>query len=441
LTTAGGQTLAATQGTISGTSGPITVSAATASHFVVKTPPTATAGAAFLFTVTAEDRFNNTAAGYIGMVAFGTSDPSHTLPNNFTLNHGLGTFSATLNTVGNQTLIATDVSNQAITGTSAPIDITAAAAQDHFVISTPSSATAGEAFTFTVTAETQANTIDTAYSGTVHFSSSDAQVFAGNGLPDNATFTNGQAIFTATLKTSGSQTLTVADTASSTITAAFATVTVDRSSVGSATHYAIRTPIKAEAGVPFRFTVLALDQFNHLATTYTGTVHFTSTDNTAILPANSILTGGRGIFTVTLSKGPGLGNGPRLRATDAVYASITGTSRVIKVKGTGPVNQKGGNNDTNGAAVVAVMAVIGQAANPNGSFADSVQEVPRQSTDGSAHTNVIASGHLAIQGSATPLDTPVALSDPLEQEAVEGKNGDLASMEPVIPTVTKKGSR
>jgi hypothetical protein len=461
LTTAGDQTLTATQGTVSGTSDPITVSPATASHFVVITPPTATAGANFLFTVIAEDSFNNTDTGYAGAVAFGTSDPSKTLPGNATLNQGLGTFSATLNTVGNQTLTATDVNNQAITGTSAPINIITVALQDHFVISAPSSATAGEAFTFTVTAETQANTVDTGYSGTVHFSSSDPQVSPGNGLPTDATLTTGQGIFTATLKTSGSQTLTVADTASSTITAASATIVVNPSSIVSATHYSIRTPLNAEAGVPFRFTVLALDQFNHLATTYTGTVHFTSTDNTAILPADTTLTGGIGTFTATLSKAPGLGNGPTLRATDTIDSSITGTSRIIKVKGDGPANHKGGSKGggdsqkggSNGAddsqkggskgasdsqAIMAAVVATDPAASPSEA---SVQPVPQQPPGNPAHANGIANSDLADQGTGTSLGSPVVISDSQEQEPPDAQKGILHGADAVIPTVTKKASR
>ena len=48
------------------------------------------------------------------------------------------------------------------------------AAATHFVVSVPSSATAGSAFTFTVTAEDQYDNTATGYTGTVHFTSSDA---------------------------------------------------------------------------------------------------------------------------------------------------------------------------------------------------------------------------------------------------------------------------
>ena len=72
---------------------------------------------AFNFTVRALDPFNNTATGYTGTIHF-TSTSQGNLPPNGTLTNGLGTFSATLNTLGNQTITATDTLNASITGTS-----------------------------------------------------------------------------------------------------------------------------------------------------------------------------------------------------------------------------------------------------------------------------------------------------------------------------------
>ena len=67
-----------------------------------------------------------------------------------------------------------------------------------------------------------------------------------------------------------------------------------------ATHLSISAPASATAGTAFSFTVTALDQFNSVATGYTGTVHFTSSDGQAVLPANSTLTNGTGTFSATL---------------------------------------------------------------------------------------------------------------------------------------------
>src|SRR5215831_4003094 len=84
----------------------------------------------------------------------------------------------------------------------------AAGPATHFSLSAPAFATAGTAFSFTVTALDSTNAIATGYNGTVHFTASDAQA----SLPANATFSNGQATFSATLKTAGNQTITATDT-------------------------------------------------------------------------------------------------------------------------------------------------------------------------------------------------------------------------------------
>src|SRR5580700_4315991 len=54
------------------------------------------------------------------------------------------------------------------------------------------------------------------------------------------------------------------------------------------------TPATVTAGTAFTFTVTAIDVFNAVATGYTGTVHFTSTDAAASLPADATLTNGVG---------------------------------------------------------------------------------------------------------------------------------------------------
>jgi hypothetical protein len=100
-----------------------------------------------------------------------------------------------------------------ITGTSSSINVSPASATP-FMVSAPSSATSGTAFNFTVTALDQFNNTATGYSGTVHFTSSDGAAV----LPADATLSNGVGTFSATLKTAGSQTITVTDTVTASIT-------------------------------------------------------------------------------------------------------------------------------------------------------------------------------------------------------------------------------
>ena len=87
---------------------PAGASAAAATHFYVVAPASATAGTSFSFTVTAQDGSNATDTGYAGTVHFTSSDGQAVLPANSTLTSGVGTFSATLKTAGNQTITATD---------------------------------------------------------------------------------------------------------------------------------------------------------------------------------------------------------------------------------------------------------------------------------------------------------------------------------------------
>jgi hypothetical protein len=80
----------------------------------------------------------------------------------------------------------------------------------HYSVSTPATAVAGSAFAVTVKAVNDSGNAVTSYTGTVHFSSSDGQTV----LPSDYTFTSGDAgvhTFSATLKTAGTQTISVRD--------------------------------------------------------------------------------------------------------------------------------------------------------------------------------------------------------------------------------------
>ena len=210
--------------------------------------------------------------------------------------------------------------------TDGSVNIIAAAVQDHYVISGPATpVTAGSVFTFTVTAENATNAIDTGYSGTVQFTSSDTAVSVGNGLPINATLTDGVGVFTATLKTAGSQSLTAVDTALSGITG---TLPIGVNAA-AASHFTVAAPSTTTASNHFLFTVTALDQFDNTAIGYSGTIAFTSSDTGAStrVPANSALNNGVGTFNATLTT---VGN-QFLTATDKNTSSITGSSGPITV--------------------------------------------------------------------------------------------------------------
>src|SRR5207302_558464 len=162
-------------------------------------------------------------------------------------------------------------------------------------------------FSFTVTAKDAFNNTATGFAGTVHFSSSDAQAV----LPANSTLSGGAGSFSATLKTAGSQTLTAADTATPSITGASNGIAVSAAaatrptvtaavtvSAAATHHFQVTAPPYATPFRSFSFTVTAKDAFNNTATGYGGTVHFSSGDAQASLPANSTLSGGSATFLV-----------------------------------------------------------------------------------------------------------------------------------------------
>jgi len=94
-----------------------------ATHFSVTTPTTVSVSTFFDITVLALDASNRSVTGYSGTVHFTSSDPHAVLSGDSTLTNGAGTFSASLASLVNQTITATDTVTAAITGSSNPIDI------------------------------------------------------------------------------------------------------------------------------------------------------------------------------------------------------------------------------------------------------------------------------------------------------------------------------
>jgi hypothetical protein len=189
----------------------------------------------------------------------------------------------------------------------------------HFSVSAPTSTLPGAPFTFIVSAVDANNNLVFTYSGKVHFTSSDPLA----GLPPDSTLSYGVGTFSAALRTAGNQTIVATDTATS-LTGTSNTIAVPPT---TPTHFAVSAPASATPGVPFTVTITALDANNTVVALYTGTVHFTSSDPNAALPADATLTQGVGTFSATLATGPS----QTITATDSTTASITGTSSPITV--------------------------------------------------------------------------------------------------------------
>lgn len=101
----------------------------------------------------------------------------------------------------------------------------------------------------------------------------------------------------------------------------------DAQTATAATHFSVVAPSSEISGGEFNFTVKALDASGKVVTGYAGTMHFTSSDSKAILPASSKLSSGTGTFhaaLVTAGK-------QSIRATDTGTSSITGVSNSITI--------------------------------------------------------------------------------------------------------------
>src|SRR5581483_503181 len=153
-------------------------------------------------------------------------------------------------------------------------------------------AAAGNPVTVTVTAQDPFGNIDPTYAGTVHFTSSDPSAT----LPADLIFVAGTLSRSGavTFMSTGGQTLTATDMTSGITGTASVTV-----AAANATHFTVSAPASATAGASVSFTVTALDQFGNIVPGYSGTVHFTSSDGSATLPADTTLAGGAGHFTAT----------------------------------------------------------------------------------------------------------------------------------------------
>ena len=192
----------------------------------------------------------------------------------------------------------------------------------HFSASAPSSSTAGNTFSITVSALGASNTTATGYTGTVRFSSSDTLA----GLPANYTFTaadNGAHTFTGlTLKTAGADTLSIADTASASITGT-TTITV---SPAVATHLAfVQQPSSAVAGsaISPAVTVRVLDAYNNLVTSDSGRAIAIGLGSN---PSGGTLSG---TTSVTDSGGTATFNGASINLAGSGYTLVASTTGLV----------------------------------------------------------------------------------------------------------------
>ena len=307
----------------------VTVNAAPMDHFVFSSVSSQTAGTSFSITVTAKDAFGNTAVGYVGTpsLSYSAGSISPTVMPAFVA--GVGTVSVSVTVAGlGVSITATDGAHS---GASNSFTVNAGAAT-RLVVSSGTSQVAGTPFSVTVTAKDANGNTATGYLGTVHFSSSDSGT--GVSLPSNYAFKSGDLgthTFTSavSLMSVGTQSVTATDTATSSIAGSQAGIVVK---VSSGIHFVVTGfPDPATAGSAGTVTVTVKDQFGNVYSGYTGIVKITSTDSSAVLPANAALTSGVGSFGVTLKTA----GSQSIFATDTANSAINGSQTGLTVNSAG----------------------------------------------------------------------------------------------------------
>jgi hypothetical protein len=143
----------------------------------------------------------------------------------------------------------------------------------------PSPITAGASGSFTITVKNADGTIDSGYTGTVHFTSCDNQA----ALPADYTFTAADAgvhTFSATLKSAGTQSITATDTTNGSITGSDSGITV--SPAAASKLFFAQQPISTTAGQEISPAVRVdiTDQYANLITSNTSTVTLTLSGGT-----------------------------------------------------------------------------------------------------------------------------------------------------------------
>jgi hypothetical protein len=185
----------------------------------------------------------------------------------------------------------------------------------------PGAMTAGTPAQLTITVyDSDGSTVDTGFTGTIRFSSSDTRA----PLPGSYTFTTadkGVHTFTVTLKTAGTQSISVTDVSDGLVLVQSGIVVQP-----AAARLVVISglPGNVFSGLASSLMVTAYDPYWNVATSYSGTITFTSSDPSAGLPPNYTFTSadaGIHSFSVLLST---LGS-QTITATDMTTGTITGS--------------------------------------------------------------------------------------------------------------------
>jgi hypothetical protein len=280
-------------------------------------------GASHLVTVKALDIFGNLATSYNGTVHLAASDAQMVLPADGAMINGVGNFYVTAMTLGSQTLTATDISNASLSATETITGTPGDAAQ--FVVTSVSGGVAGTTQSVTITAYDAFGNLAVDYAGTVAFSSTDYQA----NLP-YYTFTAadvGTHTFNITFRTAGTQSLTVRDVSQPAITSTQGGIVITAAAPATLSVGLLHGTV---AGVSQTLTISARDIYGNIASSYRGTLNFSTSDTLAAMLSSYAFTAadaGTHTFSIALKSS----GGQTLTVQDTATLSMTSFQRDIIV--------------------------------------------------------------------------------------------------------------
>ena len=262
-----GTTIGTSGSSKSGTSNSFNVNAGALDHFVFSSIGIQTAGIAFSITITAKDASGNTVTSYAGTNTLSASSGTISPTSTGTFSSGIWTGSVTLSAAGSAITISTSGSSKSATSNSFTIN---SPSLGYYVFNTISSPqTAGSAFTITITAKASNGNTITSYTGKPTLSISTGTI---NPTVTGA-FSNGVWTGTVTTTVAASDvTIMATDGSHSGVSNSF------NVNSGVANHLVVSSGTSQVAGIAFSVTVTAKDTYGNTAASYTGRVHFSSSN-------------------------------------------------------------------------------------------------------------------------------------------------------------------
>jgi hypothetical protein len=226
--TAGPQSLTATDNSTT----PLTVTANTtvaaplvATQLAMQLPRNVLSGKPVTVELAAKTANGRLVPNYSGTITLTSTDPNIALPTTIIFHHGIAVFQVTFNTLGPQSLTATDNSTPALSVT-ANTTVAAPLVATQLAMHLPSKVPSGRPVLVELAAEDANGHLVPNYSGTITLTSTDPNVV----LPKTITFVDGVAIFEVTFNTAGPQSLTATDDSATPLTVTVKTTVVPRRS-------------------------------------------------------------------------------------------------------------------------------------------------------------------------------------------------------------------